>query len=552
MGIYGIVRFSGWLPVPPAAGWVVIGLGAAECLVRHCVRAGAKRFQAAAGLLLGGEHRRDPDRSGGRAAGAVAWRRAVGPAGVGGGHAACLESWGVQIAVVFRRGLGAARHRHAGNEPAGRACGKPMPWTAGLFALGAVAVSGLPPLNGFVSEWMIYLGLFDATTSKTPSAWAAMPAAILLAMAGALALAAFVKAGLGDFPRRAAHQDRGESPRMRLVDARADAGDGGRFVSPSGWPPRLFWPAVSRAVGAWHPAWAAGSVARAVGHAGRGASGTGRAVCRRRRSALAESPGQRSAARSDLGLRLRGTHREDAIQQRLVRGHRGGLVCAGFCGRCANCGGRAASFRQSAIRLERVPETVLERVIGAGRRSASCGFPPPCAACNMAACRVIFSMWSRDWSPWVCWFCWEACHESRFWNSSSVSACWLLLAPLLPGIINKVKAWVAGRRGPPVLQLYYDLARLWRKSVVMSNLASPAFVILPAVAWVALFGAAHADAAGSGGRGAEFPRRRAADDLSAGALRGSARRGRRWKPARPSKAWARRGRSVMRCWRKRR
>ena len=68
--------------------------------------------------------------------------------------------------------------------------------------------------------------------------------------------------------------------------------------------------------------------------------------------------------------------------------------------------------------------------------------------------------------------------------------CWLLLAPLLPGIINKVKAWVAGRRGPPVLQLYYDLARLWKKSVVMSALASPAFIVLPAVGWVAVVGAA--------------------------------------------------------------
>ena len=67
---------------------------------------------------------------------------------------------------------------------------------------------------------------------------------------------------------------------------------------------------------------------------------------------------------------------------------------------------------------------------------------------------------------------------------------WLLLAPLLPGVINKVKAWVAGRRGPPVLQLYYDLARLWQKSVVMSTLASPGFVAGPAVAWVALVGAA--------------------------------------------------------------
>ena len=69
-------------------------------------------------------------------------------------------------------------------------------------------------------------------------------------------------------------------------------------------------------------------------------------------------------------------------------------------------------------------------------------------------------------------------------------ALWLLLAPLLPGIINKVKAWVAGRRGPPVLQLYYDLARLWRKGVVMSTLASPGFVAGPALAWVAVAGAA--------------------------------------------------------------
>ena len=49
---------------------------------------------------------------------------------------------------------------------------------------------------------------------------------------------------------------------------------------------------------------------------------------------------------------------------------------------------------------------------------------------------------------------------------------WLLLAPLLPGIINKVKAWMAGRRGPPVLQLYYDLAKLWRKGVVLSTAVS--------------------------------------------------------------------------------
>jgi len=33
LGVYGILRFSGWLPVPAAAGWVVTGLGAASALL---------------------------------------------------------------------------------------------------------------------------------------------------------------------------------------------------------------------------------------------------------------------------------------------------------------------------------------------------------------------------------------------------------------------------------------------------------------------------------------------------------------------------------------
>jgi formate hydrogenlyase subunit 4 len=66
----------------------------------------------------------------------------------------------------------------------------------------------------------------------------------------------------------------------------------------------------------------------------------------------------------------------------------------------------------------------------------------------------------------------------------------VLAAPLIPGVINKVKAWVAGRRGPPVLQLYYDLARLWKKGVVLSSSVSAGHVAGPAIAWVALICAA--------------------------------------------------------------
>jgi formate hydrogenlyase subunit 4 len=65
-------------------------------------------------------------------------------------------------------------------------------------------------------------------------------------------------------------------------------------------------------------------------------------------------------------------------------------------------------------------------------------------------------------------------------------AAWLLLAPLVPGIIQRVKSWMAGRRGPPLLQLYFDLARLWRKGVVWSSTASPGHLVAPAIAWVAL------------------------------------------------------------------
>lgn len=83
-------------------------------------------------------------------------------------------------------------------------------------------------------------------------------------------------------------------------------------------------------------------------------------------------------------------------------------------------------------------------------------------------------------------------------------AVWLLLAPLLPGVINKVKAWVAGRRGPPVLQLYYDLARLWRKGVVLSTAVSPVHVAGPAVAWMAILGSALLLPLGPGGEAGSF------------------------------------------------
>jgi len=69
-----------------------------------------------------------------------------------------------------------------------------MPRTSILFLIGAVAICGLPPLNGFVSELLVYLGLFDAARSSQAEVWLAPSlAAAALALIGGLALACFVK-----------------------------------------------------------------------------------------------------------------------------------------------------------------------------------------------------------------------------------------------------------------------------------------------------------------------------------------------------------------------
>ncbi len=70
-----------------------------------------------------------------------------------------------------------------------------MPWTAWLFLLGAVAISALPPLNGFVSEWLTFQALiFGGAQLRGSSGLLAGVAASALALTGGLAAACFAKA----------------------------------------------------------------------------------------------------------------------------------------------------------------------------------------------------------------------------------------------------------------------------------------------------------------------------------------------------------------------
>lgn len=60
----------------------------------------------------------------------------------------------------------------------------------------------------------------------------------------------------------------------------------------------------------------------------------------------------------------------------------------------------------------------------------------------------------------------------------------LLFPPLMLGVINKTKAWFAGRVGPPLLQTYYDLAKLLRKGLVISETTTWVFIAGPAITLV--------------------------------------------------------------------
>jgi len=67
---------------------------------------------------------------------------------------------------------------------------KKMPYTGFFFLGGAVAICGLPPLNGFVSEWMVYMGIFSSIHGQMIMTTFAAPG---LAMTGGLALLCFAK-----------------------------------------------------------------------------------------------------------------------------------------------------------------------------------------------------------------------------------------------------------------------------------------------------------------------------------------------------------------------
>ncbi len=251
MGIYGLVRLTGLLPLPPVWwGATLLALGVVSAVVGLAFAVGQsdlKRLLAYSsienvgiitiglGLALVG-----------RALGQPAWAAL----GLGG---AILHAWNhCLFKPLLFFGAGAVVHA-TGTRRIDQLGGlaRRMPRTAAMFLVGAVAICALPPMNGFASELLVYLGLFGTLGGRGEVQWPAAAAAIpALGLAGALAAVAFAKlfgaVFLGEARTDAASHSH-EPPRTMLVPMAVLA----VVCAGIGIFPAAAAPLIDRAVAAW-------------------------------------------------------------------------------------------------------------------------------------------------------------------------------------------------------------------------------------------------------------------------------------------------------------
>jgi formate hydrogenlyase subunit 3/multisubunit Na+/H+ antiporter MnhD subunit len=124
---------------------------------------------------------------------------------------------------------------------------KRMPVTGAVFLVGGLAIAALPPLNGFVGEWMLFQSLLHGLPTSSTAVAIAVPVGVAaLALTGGLTAAAFVKAiGIGFLgrPRSEGATTAHEVPRTMQFGAGLLAG----FCVVLGIVPSIVMPALERA-----------------------------------------------------------------------------------------------------------------------------------------------------------------------------------------------------------------------------------------------------------------------------------------------------------------
>jgi formate hydrogenlyase subunit 4 len=89
-------------------------------------------------------------------------------------------------------------------------------------------------------------------------------------------------------------------------------------------------------------------------------------------------------------------------------------------------------------------------------------------------------------------------------GSLALPVCALFLAPLLLGIVNRTKAFIAGRRGAPLLQPYWDIAKYLRRGAVYGEVTSALFRLGPVVGLASVVAALLVTPFGGVGAGLSF------------------------------------------------
>jgi hydrogenase-4 component B len=194
MGIYGLARVLSLVPNPPITwGGVLLGLGVvsgvlgvAFAISQHDIkRLLAYHSIENIGIIVMGLGLALIGRSLGRADWVLL--------GLAGGLLHVLNH-ALFKALLFLSAGSVIHTTHTREIDHLGGLAKEMPATSLCFLIGAVAICGLPPLNGFVSELLIYLGLFGTLVNREGSSYpAAAFATPALALIGGLALACFVK-----------------------------------------------------------------------------------------------------------------------------------------------------------------------------------------------------------------------------------------------------------------------------------------------------------------------------------------------------------------------
>jgi hydrogenase-4 component B len=194
-GLYGFLRFTLLLGEPePWMGWTVLSFGAASAIVGALFTTTQRDLKR----LLGYS---STENVGIAAMGfglgylGLSWHQpALVALGFGGGLLHVFNHALFKCLLFYCAGA-VYRATHTVDLERLGGLAKTMPWTAALFLIGGLAISGLPPFNGFASELMLYTGLFQAASEVGGNAGAALIGfAACLAFTGAISALSMVRA----------------------------------------------------------------------------------------------------------------------------------------------------------------------------------------------------------------------------------------------------------------------------------------------------------------------------------------------------------------------